>query len=123
MALVPFEERSIGLVEANPRAQKRSRTGDFIPSDPVDIDLPDFVPEISVQPATRRQRSIRERAGPSARVRILKKFRARRKQLKKELKICERDCRSLCSKKAKRSKKSKKSSKKPKKNAKKRQRK
>jgi len=127
MALTIFNSRESPLAPENPRARKTPRTQSFEP----DISEASFIPPLPgdspfrAEPIAatipRRQRSIKERAGPSARIRLRREFVQRRKELKKELAQCERDCKSLCNKKSNRKsrKNSKKKTKKVKKHAKK----
>jgi len=127
MALTIFNSRESPSLSENPRLAKAPRTASFQPDiseasfvPPLPDDSP-FISEPIASTIPRRQRSIRERAGPSARIRIRRQFIQRRKELKKELAQCERDCKSLCNKKSRRKSKknSKKKTKKVKKHAKK----
>lgn len=86
-----------------------------VPNDPIEIDLQapavtSLGPQVSLN-QFRRQ--------PSFRVAVRRKLTERKKTLKKELKQCEKDCRSLCNKKVTKGRKKKTTKKKKKKNAKK----
>jgi len=122
MALVTIPEgeelRLVKRVRPNPSPRSQPGFNFELPPEPIEIDVE--APAVVPQSSGRRGRSIRERAGPNARVRMRKAFRERQKDLKKALKLCERDLKSLTSTKKKTKKRGKKSTKK---NAKKRARK
>lgn len=88
----------------------------IIPETPQSVEFTDIPSEEPVLVPTesrgRRQRTIRERAGPNARVRMRRAFRERQKDLKKALAECNRDLKSLTTTKKKSKKRAKKSTKK-----------